>query len=284
MCSAGKHRARGGGSCAPPGPAAAPTPISCTPGRGLGWAGGRGWGHRSCPVLIGDGGAGGPGSVPAAGMERRPTGRAARHPARPPAGGGAGGPEGRGAAGPANNPPSSLSAPCLRCGCATVGRSWGRREPSAAGRGGEPRGGGGWRPFRFAHPSWNGRLWPGRPRGSAPPCGITAAGTAAPVSCVQTRNCVYDPPRGEGRGSGPASALGEPRPTPPTPGPDSFPALQDRSRSPRAPRSPPRALLPVKLNAIPRRETLKGTFRAKSHFFPPLPLCRSAGGREGQCN
>lgn len=157
------------------------------------------------------------------------------------------------------------------------------------GEGGSRGGEGGWRPFRFAHPSWNGRLWPGRPGGFAPPCEITAAGTAAPVSCVQTRNCVYDPPpprppRGEGRGSGPVSALGEPRPTPPTPGPDSFPALQDRSRSPRAPRSPPRALLPVKLNAIPRGETLKGTFRAKSHFFPPLPLCRSAGGREGQCN
>lgn len=155
----------GGGSCAPPGPAAAPTPISCTPGRGLGWAGGRGWGHRSCPVLIGDGGAGGPGSVPAAGMERRPTGRAARHPARPPAGGGAGGPEGRGAAGPANNPPSSLSAPCLRCGCATVGRSWGRREPSAAGRGGEPRGGGGVAALPLCSPVVERTVVAGAPRG-----------------------------------------------------------------------------------------------------------------------
>ena len=39
----------GGGVCTPPGPAAALTPISCTPGRGwgsrgLGWAGGRGGG------------------------------------------------------------------------------------------------------------------------------------------------------------------------------------------------------------------------------------------------
>lgn len=247
MCGAGKHRARGGGSCAPPGPAAAPTPISCTPGRGLGWAGGRGWGHRSCPVLIGDGGAGGPGSVPAAGMERRPTGRAARHPARPPAGGGAGGPEGRGAAGPANNPPSSLSAPCLRCGCATVGRSWGRREPSAAGRGGEPRGGGGWRPFRFAHPSWNGRLWPGRPGGFAPPCGITAAGTAAPVSCVQTRNCVYDPPPpatppGGGQRIRPRIGTRGAPAHPPHPGAGFLPgAAGSQPQPPRPPQPPSRA-------------------------------------------
>lgn len=215
-----------------------------------------------------------------------------RHPERPPAGGGAGGPEGRGAAGtakpppfPPTPPPPALSAPHPRCGCATVGRSWGRREPSAAGR-----------PFRFAHPSWNGRPRPERSGGSAPPCGVTAAGTAgrgaAAVSCVQTPLLSVqtplrvqtppalrrrDPPGG-GRGSGPVSApaaRGEPR-TPPPSGAGSLPGAAGSQpqppRPPQPPRSPSCTLLPVKLKAIPRGGALKGTFRAKSHFFPPPPL------------
>ena len=185
-----------------------------------------------------------------------------RHPERPPAGGGAGGPEGRGAAGtakpppfPPTPPPPALSAPHPRCGCATVGRSWGRREPSAAGRGGG-------RPFRFAHPSWNGRPRPERSGGSAPPCGVTAAGTAgrgaAAVSCVQTPLLSVqtplrvqtppalrrrDPPGG-GRGSGPVSApaaRGEPR----TPIRGRIPSRRCRiaAAAPAPPAAPPQPLL-----------------------------------------
>ena len=203
-----------------------------------------------------------------------------------------GGPRGPGGCGdgqttppPFPPPPPALSAPHPRCGCATVGRSWGRREPSAAGR-----------PFRFAHPSWNGRPRPERSGGSAPPCGVTAAGTAgrgaAAVSCVQTPLLSVqtplrvqtppalrrrDPPGG-GRGSGPVSApaaRGEPR-TPPPSGAGSLPGAAGSQpqppRPPQPPRSPSCTLLPVKLKAIPRGGALKGTFRAKSHFFPPPPL------------
>lgn len=183
-----------------------------------------------------------------------------RHPERPPAGGGAGGPEGRGAAGtakpppfPPTPPPPALSAPHPRCGCATVGRSWGRREPSAAGR-----------PFRFAHPSWNGRPRPERSGGSAPPCGVTAAGTAgrgaAAVSCVQTPlQSVQTPlrvqtppalrrrdPPGGGRGSGPVSApaaRGEPRTPPPIRGRIPSRRCRIAAAAPAPPAAPPQPLL-----------------------------------------
>ena len=215
-----------------------------------------------------------------------------RHPERPPAGGGAGGPEGRGAAGTAKPPPFPPTPPPPLRILAAAARQSGARGADVSRR---LRGGGvGGRPFRFAHPSWNGRPRPERSGGSAPPCGVTAAGTAgrgaAAVSCVQTPLLSVqtplrvqtppalrrrDPPGG-GRGSGPVSApaaRGEPR----TPIRGRIPSRRCRIAAaapapPAAPRSPSCTLLPVKLKAIPRGGALKGTFRAKSHFFPPPPL------------
>lgn len=255
---------------------------------GVGWGGLRAaagaprGGRRSCGA--------GPGSC--CGDGEKTHGMSCASPRAASCRGRGGGPRGPGGCGdgqttplPTHTPPPALSAPHPRCGCATVGRSWGRREPSAAGR-----------PFRFAHPSWNGRPRPERSGGSAPPCGVTAAGTAgrgaAAVSCVQTPlQSVQTPlrvqtppalrrrdPPGGGRGSGPVSApaaRGEPR-TPPPSGAGSLPGAAGSQpqppRPPQPPRSPSCTLLPVKLKAIPRGGALKGTFRAKSHFFPPPPL------------
>ena len=244
------------GVCTPPGPAAAPTPISCTPGRGwgprgLGWAGGRGggiergmeelrgrvrfllWGWREDPrnelcvtqsgLLPGEG----RGAPRAGGLRGRPN-----HPPSPPP------------------PPPPLAAAARQSGAR--GADVSRRL----------RGGGvGGRPFRFAHPSWNGRPRPERSGGSAPPCGVTAAGTAgrgaAAVSCVQTPLLSVqtplrvqtppalrrrDPPGG-GRGSGPVSApaaRGEPR-TPPPSGAGSLPGAAGSQPQPPRPPQPPAA-------------------------------------------
>ena len=176
---------------------------------------------------------------------------------------GRGAPRAGGLRGRPNHPPSHPHPPPPRYPLrilAAAARQSGARGADVSRR---LRGGGvGGRPFRFAHPSWNGRPRPERSGGSAPPCGVTAAGTAgrgaAAVSCVQTPLLSVqtplrvqtppalrrrDPPGG-GRGSGPVSApaaRGEPR----TPIRGRIPSRRCRiaAAAPAPPAAPPQPLL-----------------------------------------